>query len=57
MLHDMRTLFEHVVEQYLSTASYLAPTAAIVKFPDFENGVVQLLAGDPADQVRAHCRR
>ncbi|KAJ0390251.1 hypothetical protein P43SY_010766 [Pythium insidiosum] len=45
-LSDVRLLFAHVVEHYPTTGKYLQPTAAVVKFPDFENGVVKILNDD-----------
>ncbi|ETP37440.1 hypothetical protein F442_14753 [Phytophthora nicotianae P10297] len=44
-LLDVRALFDHVIKHYPGTELYLSPTASLVKFPDFENGVVKLMAG------------
>ncbi|KAF4132753.1 hypothetical protein GN958_ATG18051 [Phytophthora infestans] len=44
-LLDVRALFDHVVKHYPGTELYLSPTASLVKFPDFENEVVKLMAG------------
>ncbi|KAE8979512.1 hypothetical protein PF011_g22819 [Phytophthora fragariae] len=44
-LLDVRMLFDHVMMHYPTTKSQLAVTVTLVKFPDFENGIVKLLAG------------
>ncbi|ETI34443.1 hypothetical protein F443_19096 [Phytophthora nicotianae P1569] len=44
-LFDVRVLFDHVIKHYPGTDLYLSPTASLVKFPDFENGIVKLMAG------------
>ncbi|ETO68268.1 hypothetical protein F444_14870 [Phytophthora nicotianae P1976] len=44
-LFDVRALFDHVIKHYPGTDLYLSPTASLVKFPDFENGIVKLMAG------------
>lgn len=44
-LHDVRLLFDHVIKHFPDTAAWLSPTASLVKFPGFENGVVKLLSG------------
>ncbi|KAG3091497.1 hypothetical protein PI125_g17403 [Phytophthora idaei] len=51
-LLDVRALFDHVVKHYLSTNTQLSVTTGLVKFPDFENGVVKVLTG----KVRALTR-
>ncbi|ETL77627.1 hypothetical protein L917_21431, partial [Phytophthora nicotianae] len=44
-LLDVRALFDHDIKHYPGTDLYLSPTASLVKFPDFENGIVKLMAG------------
>ncbi|KAE9222005.1 hypothetical protein PF002_g15411 [Phytophthora fragariae] len=44
-LLDVRMLFDHVMKHYPITKAQLAATSTLVKFPDFENGIVKLLAG------------
>ncbi|ETP42339.1 hypothetical protein F442_10751 [Phytophthora nicotianae P10297] len=44
-LLDVRALFDHVIKHYPGTDLCLSPTASLVKFPDFENGIVKLMAG------------
>ncbi|KAG2799228.1 hypothetical protein PC119_g22077 [Phytophthora cactorum] len=51
-LLDVRALFDHVVKHYLPTDTQLSVTSELEKFPDFENGVVKVLAG----KVRALTR-
>ncbi|KAG6949983.1 hypothetical protein JG687_00014514, partial [Phytophthora cactorum] len=51
-LLDVRALFDHVVKHYLPTDTQLSVTSELVKFPEFENGVVKVLAG----KVRALTR-
>ncbi|KAE9341381.1 hypothetical protein PF008_g10647 [Phytophthora fragariae] len=41
-LADVRLLFDHVLEHYPETSRYLAPDAAVVKYPAFENGIVKV---------------
>ncbi|KAG3143963.1 hypothetical protein PC128_g24490 [Phytophthora cactorum] len=41
----VRVLFDHMVKHYPSTSTQLSATSGQVKFPDFENGAVKLLAG------------
>ncbi|KAE9036222.1 hypothetical protein PR001_g8930 [Phytophthora rubi] len=45
-LADVRLLFDHVLENYPETSRYLAPDAAVVKYPAFENGIVKELNKD-----------
>ncbi|OWZ06336.1 hypothetical protein PHMEG_00021418 [Phytophthora megakarya] len=52
-LHDVRLLFDHVIKHFPGTAAYLSPTASLVKFPDFENGVVTLLSGKQSKLSRS----
>ncbi|POM78888.1 Hypothetical protein PHPALM_3534 [Phytophthora palmivora] len=42
---DVRTLFDHVITHYPEMGSTLSTTSSLVKFPDFENGVVKVLVG------------
>ncbi|OWZ15616.1 hypothetical protein PHMEG_00010711 [Phytophthora megakarya] len=51
-LMDARVLFDHVIKHYPSTAEQLYPIASLVKFPDFENGVIKLLVGKAANLSR-----
>ncbi|KAF4139214.1 hypothetical protein GN958_ATG03815 [Phytophthora infestans] len=44
-LLDVRALVDHVIKHYPGTELYLSPTASLAKIPDFENGVVKLMAG------------
>ncbi|RAW21327.1 hypothetical protein PC110_g22231 [Phytophthora cactorum] len=44
-LLNVQALFDHVVKHYPSTSTQLSATSGLVKFPDFENGVVKVLAG------------
>ncbi|KAE9181133.1 hypothetical protein PF005_g22991, partial [Phytophthora fragariae] len=51
-LLDVRMLFDHVMKHYPTTKAQLAATSTLVKFPDFENGIVKLLAGKPRSLSR-----
>ncbi|OWZ13971.1 hypothetical protein PHMEG_00012618 [Phytophthora megakarya] len=50
---DVRLLFDHVIKHFPGTAAGLSPTASLVKFPDFENGVVKLLPGKQSKLSRS----
>ncbi|OWY94177.1 hypothetical protein PHMEG_00036166 [Phytophthora megakarya] len=51
-LLDARVLFDHVIQHYSSTPEKQSPTASLVKFTDFENGVIKLLVGKTANLSR-----
>ncbi|KAG3150381.1 hypothetical protein PC128_g23195 [Phytophthora cactorum] len=52
-LLDVRALFHHVINHYPTTKTHLAASANLVKFPDFENGIVKVLAGKERSLTRA----
>ena len=41
-MHDIRCIFDVLQRLYPASAKYLAVDAKIVKYPDFENGIVKL---------------
>lgn len=47
-LSDVRSVFDTVIEQYPSTARFLATSATIVVNENFENGVVKILSQSEA---------
>ncbi|KAG6947921.1 hypothetical protein JG687_00015789, partial [Phytophthora cactorum] len=52
-LLDVRALFHHVINHYPTTKTHLAASATLVKFPDFESGIVKVLAGKERSLTRA----
>ncbi|OWZ04619.1 hypothetical protein PHMEG_00023447 [Phytophthora megakarya] len=52
-LHDVRSLFDHVIKHFPGTTACLSPTASLVKFPHFENAVVKLLSGKQSKLSRS----
>ncbi|KAG3120262.1 hypothetical protein PI124_g397 [Phytophthora idaei] len=52
-LLDVRALFDHVINHYPTTKTHLAASATLVKFPDFENGIVKVIAGKERSLTRA----
>ncbi|GMF11141.1 unnamed protein product [Phytophthora lilii] len=52
-LLDVRVLFDHVMKHYPGTEAQLATTASLVKFLEFENGIVKVLASKERSLTRA----
>ncbi|GMF12480.1 unnamed protein product [Phytophthora lilii] len=45
--------FDHVMKHYPETEAQLATTSSLVKFPEFENGIVKVLASKEQSLTRA----